>query len=147
MKSYKLKINNNNYEVVIKNADSKMADVEVNGKEYKVNIEEMKTLRDPAFDKARETQAAIPTASKGRASAPTMKKVATGGVTAPIPGLIKGIFVKVGDKVTVGQKLLIMEAMKMENIIDSQMDGVITEILVGDGDNVDQDQELVRIGE
>ncbi|MBW2472181.1 MAG: acetyl-CoA carboxylase biotin carboxyl carrier protein subunit, partial [Deltaproteobacteria bacterium] len=51
-----------------------------------------------------------------------------------------------GDKVTSGQKLLIMEAMKLENKIPAIRDGVVKHILVRDGDVVSQGQELIVIG-
>ena len=68
------------------------------------------------------------------------------GVIAPMPGQIKSIFVREGDKVTSGQKLLIMEAMKLENKLPATRDGVVKKILVRDGDIVSQGQELIIIG-
>jgi biotin carboxyl carrier protein len=63
-----------------------------------------------------------------------------------MPGQIKAILVREGDKVTSGQKLLIMEAMKLENKIPAIRDGVVKHILVRDGDVVSQGQELIVIG-
>jgi biotin carboxyl carrier protein len=62
-----------------------------------------------------------------------------------MPGQIKAIFVREGDRVTVGQKLLIMEAMKLENKINARHEGIVKKILVRDGDTVNQGQELVII--
>ena len=70
---------------------------------------------------------------------------ALGGVIAPMPGQIKAILVKEGDRVKAGQKLLVMEAMKLENKIPCPKDGVVKHILVRDGDIVSQGQELVVI--
>jgi biotin carboxyl carrier protein len=63
-----------------------------------------------------------------------------------MPGQIKAIFVREGDKVKAGQKLLIMEAMKLENKLPASQDGIVKQILVRDGDIVSQGQELIIIG-
>jgi biotin carboxyl carrier protein len=55
------------------------------------------------------------------------------------------VFVKVGDKVQAGQPLFKMEAMKMENEINSFLDGTVSGINVNAGDNVNQGQELMSI--
>ncbi len=62
-----------------------------------------------------------------------------------IPGTISGIFMKEGDKVQIGQKLLILEAMKMENEILSPIEGIIKKIYVKKGDITKKDQLLVEI--
>ncbi len=150
MRKYNLNINGNGYEVVVKSQGLKSATVDVNGKEYHVTVDGIKTMRDPSLDKVSETTGMVKTATKAAPAASKPKLHAVAGadtLVAPIPGQIKGLFVKVGDKVTVGDKVLVMEAMKMENVITSDHDGVIGEIFVGDGDIVDQDQALVRIGE
>jgi biotin carboxyl carrier protein len=62
-----------------------------------------------------------------------------------MPWQIKSIFVREGDQVKAGQKLLIMEAMKLENKLPATRDGVVKKILVRDGDVVSQGQELILI--
>lgn len=64
-------------------------------------------------------------------------------VQAPMPGLILDIAVKVGDKVEKGDKLLILEAMKMENVVKSPSEGVVTSIQVEKGNNVEKNQVLI----
>ena len=66
-------------------------------------------------------------------------------LTAPMPGKIKGFFVKVGDRLVVGQKVLVMEAMKMENIIHSRTSGRVAKVWAKDGDTVAQGQILLEI--
>lgn len=68
-------------------------------------------------------------------------------VMAPMPGLIVELAVRVGDGVKLGQPIMIIEAMKMENIIRSQRNGVIENIYVKKGDSVILDQHLAKIGE
>jgi biotin carboxyl carrier protein len=66
-------------------------------------------------------------------------------VTAPIPGSILSVYVKVGDTVAAGEPLLKMEAMKMENEINARIGGTVTAVNVQEGDSVSQGQELVLV--
>ena len=62
---------------------------------------------------------------------------------SPMPGLIKSIDVSEGQKVKSGDQLLIIEAMKMENILKSEKDCVIDKVLIKQGDSVGADEELI----
>jgi len=66
-------------------------------------------------------------------------------ITAPIPGLIKSLRVKEGDKVNSGEGLFILEAMKMENEILAETDGLIKKVMVEEGAPVNQDQIILII--
>ena len=63
---------------------------------------------------------------------------------APMPGLVINIAIEVGQTVQKGDALLILEAMKMENVIKSPTDGVIKSILVKKGDAVEKNQVLLN---
>lgn len=145
MRKYDLTINQNNYEVIVKKVTDNEAVVEVNGQEHTVGINEIERLVLPeSIPKAvRKTPAA-----EVKSAAATLPAAAPGGngIIAPMPGQIKAILVREGDKVTAGQKLLIMEAMKLENKIPAHRDGIVKHILVRDGDIVSQGQELIVIG-
>jgi biotin carboxyl carrier protein len=65
-------------------------------------------------------------------------------VKAPMPGLIIDIGLKVGQEVKKGDQLLILEAMKMENVIKSPADGVISKVLIRKGESVEKNQILVE---
>ena len=65
-------------------------------------------------------------------------------VGAPMPGVISGLLVKVGDKVAAGDVLLSIEAMKMETAIHAEADGTIAEVTVKQGDQIDAKDLLVR---
>ncbi|RXZ71640.1 biotin/lipoyl-binding protein [Fusobacterium necrophorum] len=91
----------------------------------------------PAVEEVKAAPVAAPaaTTSSGTANA----------VVSPMPGVILDLKVKEGDTVTVGQTIVILEAMKMENEIVSEFAGKVTAIKVKKGDNVDTDAVLVEI--
>lgn len=63
---------------------------------------------------------------------------------APMPGLVLSIFVKEGDTVAKGDKLLILEAMKMENIIKAPADAIVKAVKIKPGDKVEKAQILLQ---
>ncbi|MEF9986350.1 MAG: biotin/lipoyl-containing protein [Bacteroidales bacterium] len=146
MKEYKLKINGNDYAVTVNDLEDTIAEVEVNGIPFKVEFE--KPIKKKASSVA--TRPASPKATP--AGIPEVKVakpvVATGGVThtSPLPGVILEVNCKEGDKVKKGQKLMVLEAMKMENIIDALNDGTVTSIKVNKGDSVLEGAPLIIIG-
>ena len=68
-----------------------------------------------------------------------------GDVTAPIPGAVKQILVAVGDYVSAGAAVLVLEAMKMENEISAPVAGKVSKIAVGLGESVQEGQLLLQI--
>ena len=68
-----------------------------------------------------------------------------GEIHAQIPGLVSQLFVKPGDNVNIGQKLLILEAMKMENEIDSPISGIVNDIHIKSGDKVEKGELIMDI--
>lgn len=69
---------------------------------------------------------------------------ALNNVNAPMPGQIVKVDIKVGDEVKKGQTLLVLNAMKMENIIKSPGDGKVKKVLVKAGDNVEKNQPMIE---
>ena len=70
----------------------------------------------------------------------------SGRLTAPMPGKVVSFAVKAGDKVSKGQALAVMEAMKMEHTIAAPLDGVVQELLYAPGDQVTEGAELLKLG-
>ena len=70
-----------------------------------------------------------------------------GGQIAPMPGAIRVVAVTVGDQVTVGQTLIVMEAMKMEHTISAPGSATVIEVRCAVGDQVDNGQVLVVLEE
>ena len=151
MKEFKMKINGNEYNVAITNVEENVANVEVNGMPYKVTMD--KPMRKaPAVNRPTVTiptnNPVPPTVSTPTApvSKPATAGVAAGAVKSPLPGVILEMSVKEGDTVKVGQKLCVLEAMKMENVINSDKEGKVIELKVRQGDSVLEGADLVIIG-
>ena len=138
MRTYKFKINGNEYNVEINSVEGNIADVTVNGASYKV---EMDTPVAPA-PATPATSAAAPAPAPAPAAAPAGPgKV----ITSPLPGVIIEVSVKEGQAVKAGQKVAVIEAMKMENEIQASCDGTVTAVLVNKGDSVLEGAEIVKI--
>lgn len=123
MKEYRIKVNGTSYNVIVEESS--------NG----INVEA--AVSAPAPQTVKNTPPSPPV------SAPTPKKEAAPAtsdngftVKSPLPGIILEISVNVGDHVTVGQKLMVIEAMKMENNLISEKEGIVKQIKAGKGDSV-----------
>ena len=115
MSTYKFKINGKDYEVAVNGIEGKNADVTVNGVKYSVEMENAAPVAAPV-QAAPATAAAAP--SPDAAPAPAAAPKASGAgkdVVSPLPGVVISVDVKVGDAVKRGQKVAVIEAMKMEN--------------------------------
>ena len=68
-------------------------------------------------------------------------------IEAPMPGLVKGVFAQAGQVVTAGDRMAILEAMKMEHTLAAPRDGIVAEVLVSEGTQVEAGAPLVRLEE
>lgn len=127
--------------------------VVVNGKEYIVEVEEIGNVRKkestekPAKEVSQKTVQEIP---KEEPKPVVMEREESSDqeeklVKAPMAGIVLKVLAKEGQKVNVGDKLLVFEAMKMENELQSEFSGTVKEILVKEGDNIETGQILMKI--
>jgi Acetyl/propionyl-CoA carboxylase, alpha subunit len=145
MKEYKLKINGNDYAVTINDVEDSIAQVEVNGMPFKVEFE--KPIKTPPCKAVKKVAPASAPTADVKVSKPASSGPAGGTtVTSPLPGVILEVSCKEGDVVKRGQKVMILEAMKMENVIEATCDGTITGIKANKGDSVLEGAPLVIIG-
>ena len=138
MKNFNFKIHENSYEVNIVSHDSNIIQLDVNGTKYEVTMKkEIKKTKTPTL---------IRSASKRPAELlkvnSTSKKTK---IVSPLPGIIVSLKIKVGDTIKIGDSLLILEAMKMENNITAEKDGIISAIHVTNGQQILQDDLLIEL--
>ena len=112
----------------------------VNGIAYEIELEEMTGAAPVAA-----APVAAPVAAPAPAAPAPAAPAAGEPVTSPLPGTVLNIKVNVGDKVSAGQVLLVLEAMKMENDIVAPKDGVVTGITVAKGAAVEAGATLCTI--
>ena len=139
MKEYKLNINGNDYQVAVNDLNGNRADVTVNGTNYTVTLDQGKAVA------AKPVAAAAPAPAQPAPAVAAKPAAGGGAVKSPLPGVILDIKVAVGDAVKVGQRLMVLEAMKMENSIVSDYAGTVKQILVKTGDNVQTDAALIEV--
>ncbi|NQV76999.1 MAG: acetyl-CoA carboxylase biotin carboxyl carrier protein subunit [Lutibacter sp.] len=138
MKNYKFKINENGYTVNIKSHEGNIIDLEVNGTAYEVIMkEEIKKTKTPTLIRSASQRPAEPL--KVNPSSSTSK------ILAPIPGVIMSIDVKVGDTLKIGDTMIVLEAMKMENNIVCEKAGTITAIKISVGQQVLQNEVMIEL--
>ena len=142
MKTYRYRINGNDYEVVVNGVEGNIADVTVNGASYKVEMENA-PAQSPAPAPAPVAAAAV---SATPAPAPAAKAAGPGkAVVSPLPGVIVEVSVKEGQSVNAGDKVAVIEAMKMENDIMADAAGTVSAIHVSKGDSVLEGAKIVTI--
>ena len=140
MKKFKFTIRGTKYDVEILNAENNIIEVEVNGSQFKVELDkDVTTKKTPKL-----VRPAVPT-PQTREKKIQKSLSAKQQIKAPLPGIILKILVKEGDTVKEGDVLMVMEAMKMENNIEAEKSGTIKSIKVKEGDNVLQDDVLIEI--
>ena len=147
MKEYKIKINGNDYNVVIDEVEETSAKVEVNGTPYSVEFErsEAKPRKIVTVVNKAKAAPAAPVAPAQKVSAPAAAAGET-IVNSPLPGVVLSINKNVGDTVNKGDCVIILEAMKMENNIEATASGKIVKFLAQKGDSVLEGAPLFVIG-
>lgn len=143
MKNFKFKIDDNAYDVDVVSVKDKIAKVNVNGVLYEVEMEqEVTTTKTPTLVR----QDVVPSTDTPPPSRDNQPKNGSGAaLRSPLPGKIIDIMIKVGDVVAVGQTVVCLEAMKMENNIKTDRSGTVTSINIQKGDIVVEGNVLLEI--
>ena len=140
--NYKIKINDAEYEVYIRKVEDKKAQVTVNGENFEVEVEGL------VINPTRMSINLTPKLNVKPVNTPVVKPVATQSayeVKPPLPGIILDICVKEGMKVHKGQVLYVLEAMKMENHIESDCEGTVEKIFSTKGEPVLENDVILII--
>ena len=146
MKEYKYKINGMKFTVAVGDIVDNEATVEVNGVPYKVELEKKKVQKPALTQSGFTNKGAVPAASVSpKVAKPAPAASNPAAVKCPLPGTIMSITVKVGDTVKMGDKVAVLEAMKMENDIRTQKAGTVRQILVSPGDTLLEGADIMII--
>ena len=158
MSQYKFKINGKDFDVTVNGIENNVAAVTVNGTEYKVELESgldgshslnawgaapSNTPAAPGLPTSPATAGSVPASAvrpEGRSEGGAGKKI-----VSPLPGVIIDVCVNVGDAVKRGQKIAVIEAMKMENDILAECDGTVSAIYVKRTDSVLEGADIASI--
>lgn len=150
MNRYEFVIEGRTYAVDVESIDREKATVVVNGVRYEVEVAKGSRAAAPVPAPAGgplHVRVAQPSRRRSRPTPPSLIPVVggSGTVSAPLPGLVLDVPVSVGDPVAVGDVVVRMEAMKMENDVKATVDGVVEKVCAKTGDEVQVGQPLVEI--
>ena len=150
MNKYQYKVQGVDYDVEIEEVEGNLAKVSVNGIPFEVELKRpinpVHAIKKPKVAAPKPAAPAPAPAVAPVAAAPAAAPGSGNPVKAPLPGTISSISVKVGDQVNVGDTVLVLEAMKMQNNIEAEYAGTVTSIVVNPGDSVMEGAVLLTIG-
>jgi biotin carboxyl carrier protein len=154
MKTYQYKVKGVDYEVEIAEVEGNIAKVNVNGIPFEVEMQKpINAAKHPSMSRpkveAPKTPATAPQPAAPVAQpATTATSATTAGtpIKAPLPGTITDIKVAVGQQVNVGDTVVVLEAMKMQNNIESDYAGKVLALNVNKGDTVMEGTVMLTIG-
>ncbi len=116
--------------------------VRVNGEEFEVEVSEITEFQEDGKIKVEK----IKKISREKLTTTAPMQVTT-VIRAPMPGKVLAVHVKKGERISGGQVAIILEAMKMENEIQIEKEGVVTQIFVEENDTVDTGDPLLEYEE
>ena len=150
MNKYQYKVQGVDYEVEIEEVEGNIAKVNVNGIPFEVELQKpINAAKHPTITRPK-VEAPKPVAPTPLPAAAPAQPAAPAGagspVKAPLPGTITELKVQVGQQVNVGDVVLVLEAMKMQNNIEAEYAGTVTSITVKQGETVMEGAVLMTIG-
>jgi biotin carboxyl carrier protein len=150
MNKYQYKVQGVDYEVEIEEVEGNIAKVNVNGIPFEVELQKpINAAKHPTITrpKVEAPKPVAPTPPPAAAPAQPAAPAGAGSpVKAPLPGTITELKVQVGQQVNVGDVVLVLEAMKMQNNIEAEYAGTVTSITVKQGETVMEGAVLMTIG-
>lgn len=153
MNKYQYKVKGIDYEVEIAEVEGNIAKVNVNGIPFEVEMQQpINAAKHPTINVQKPVVAPAPVSKPASAPAPAAAPAAPAPsgsgspIKAPLPGTVTEIKVQIGQQVSVGDTVLVLEAMKMQNNIEAETAGKVTSILVKPGETVMEGAVLLTIG-
>ena len=152
MNKYQYKVQGVDYDVEIEEVEGNVAKVIVNGVRFDVELKQpinpASTLKKVRVEAPKPVARPAAPVSPAPAAAPAAPAAVGAGspIKAPLPGTVIELKVNVGDTVKQGDVVLVLEAMKMQNNIESEYNGTVTSITVKQGETVMEGAVLLTIG-
>ena len=149
MAKYQYTIQGVDYDVEINEVEGSLAKVNVNGIDFDVELKQPISVGKQMKKVKLEKPVAAPVTAAAPGAAPVPAPVEAGSgakVLAPLPGTVTEVCVKVGDAVAMGDTVVVLEAMKMQNNIEAENSGTVTSVLVSKGDTVMEGAPLITMG-
>jgi glutaconyl-CoA decarboxylase len=154
MKQYRITLEGQAFDVrVLGDPRRDRVEVEVDGEMFTVGVEAVPVVAEVAAGAVPLPAAPVSpvpsppggTMAAGGAAPPGSSEVEGGVVSSPLPGVVKSIVVRSGQRVAANDELVVIEAMKMDNVIRAPRDGVVTTIHVSEGRQVAYGEPLLEI--
>jgi len=150
MKKYNFEIDGKKFEVEVNLLNSNDAQVKVNDKNFDIKISNNLSEPKKSEPKKSEPKKSEPKKSEPKKSEPKIPDQSVqgnpGDLLALMPGKILKVLVSEGQKIKMGEPVIIMESMKMEQTIVSSTDGVINSINVNEGETIEVGSVMIVIG-
>ena len=147
MKEYQITLDGQAFEVhLLSDPLQEQVQVKVNGVTFTAEVKDLTALQDPDADAVKPAVTSVSAAIPAARPTPTAQATPPTGnsVTAPLPGVIKSVSVQPGQQVSFGDELLVIEAMKMDNIIRASRDGIVETVHVNEGHQVAYGERLLE---
>lgn len=148
MKNFAFTINGNDYEVKVLDKQSDAMTLSVNGETYTVGLKNQQPTPAkvaPATPQGTKPAPAPKAPAAPSAPTPTAGKAGGSPVLSPLPGVIVKLLVAEGDTVAKGDRVAVLEAMKMENDIKAHQSGTIASVSVAEGDSIPEGTTILTI--
>ena len=147
MKRYQITLHGQAFDVLLLSDPlQEQVQVEVDGVAFTAGVKHLPPDQEPGAEAADLTERAVSAGAPAARQSPGTRSVPSTGnsVTAPLPGVIKSVTVRPGQQVSPGDELLVIEAMKMDNIIRASRDATVETIYASEGRQVAYGERLLE---
>jgi biotin carboxyl carrier protein len=147
MKRYQITLEGQTFDVLLRSdPQQERVQVEVDGIAFTAEVKVFPAGQGSGVETAEQAEPSTPAETPAAVQAPIAQVSTTTSniVTAPLPGVLKSIAVRPGQRVSTGDPLFVIEAMKMDNIIRASRDATVEAVLVGEGRQVGYGERLLE---
>ena len=138
----RVRVGNNWYNIEVGDLSQSPVQVTVEGETFSVEVEGLPAVQPrPRRGRSQTPGITVPPPTSRASPSRTEENV----IRSPMPGRVISILVRPGDRVTAGQEVCVVEAMKMEQSIRAAREGVVKEVLVQPTDSVRTNDPLIEL--